>query len=759
VTRTINPVKTLLRCLMPALALVVSQAVYPHGDELEYSEQVEIMYVAYYGRPGDPAGVDFWASRVEAAGGSLAAVIDQFGNSPEYLERYGELDPATRVNNIFQQLLGRDADPAGRNYYVGQLQSGALSLASIALDIYNGVQGTDVGLVANKTGIAHMYTDAIADLGAEYGSEQIQQAKTIIDAVDDSQSSVDTARALLVELFDLPDLLSCDKFEGSFERIQEVVFDGYGCTDSACHGGSNPAGNLDLRAGVAYANLIRVKSSANMAEPMDLVFPGEQAFSFLFQKLAAGTNGSTLPTGGGESMPVGFAPLTEDHLEAMRLWIRAGAPEFRDVDGAAELLGCEAGTKPTTNKIAPPPPPQESKGVRFVSGPWTVPANSEGEVCFATYFDFEQTGQVPTWAKTDCAGGALNAYSGECFASNRNMLTQDPQSHHSIISVYTGASLPSDPAWGEWVCLNGPNAGTTCDPTRIGESVEQGGADCGGPLTACGTVPRPSIACTGFGPRDYRTRSSGAGGSQSPINVNNLADGVFDVMPTRGMVVWNSHAFNLSEEDTTVEQYLDYWFAPASDREFRNRGIFDTKDIFVARVPPFEQRTYCSHYTLPRGARLTNLSSHAHKRGILWQTWLPPQDPNCVVNSQPACQPNSTPPDYVSKIYNDPLYLDYNPPLEYDGATASSRTLKFCLTYDNGDQYPDLLKRSSVSVGSTCPNNAYCIGGSNEGELCGNDDAVCGGGGVCDACEVRGGFTTEDEMFLMLGSYYLVPVN
>ena len=109
--------------------------------------------------------------------------------------------------------------------------------------------------------------------------------------------------------------------------------------------------------------------------------------------------------------------------------------------------------------------------MRFVSGPWTVPANSEGEVCFATYFDFEQTGQVPTWAKTDCAGGALNAYSGECFASNRNMLTQDPQSHHSIISVYTGASLPSDPAWGEWVCLNGPNAGTTCDPTRIGIQV------------------------------------------------------------------------------------------------------------------------------------------------------------------------------------------------------------------------------------------------------------------------------------------------
>ena len=38
---------------------------------------------------------------------------------------------------------------------------------------------------------------------------------------------------------------------------------------------------------------------------------------------------------------------------------------------------------------------------------------------------------------------------------------------------------------------------------------------------------------------------------------------------------------------------------------------------------------------------------------------------------------------------------------------------------------------------------------------CGGSDAVCGAGGVCDACPVHGGVTTADEMFILLGSFYV----
>ena len=553
-----------------------------------------------------------------------------------------------------------------------------------------------------------------------------------------------------------PGDMNCSKFSGSYERIQEIVFEGYNCTNSACHSSENSAGQLDLTAGASFENLFRVNSTANLAEPMQRVYPGEQKLSFLYNKLAAGTLGEELPQGGGQAMPLGGSPLTTDHLEAMRLWIRAGAPETTDVDDVATLLGCGEATPPQANKIMPPEAPVMGEGVQFNSGPWTVLPNSENEVCFATYYDLDKMpGVLPESSKTECVGGVYDNYDGECFTYKRRVLTQDPQSHHSIIDAYVGQAPPLDPSWGAWQCLNGPSEGMSCDPTRIGEPVALGGADCGGSQYVCGTPAKKTTACIGWGPIDRRSSLVGMGGAQQPISASNLGTGVYSVLPTKGVIIWNSHAFNLSNKATTIEQYNSFEFATPAESTYRNRGIFDAKNIFVANVPPYERRTYCSTTTLPIGARLTELGSHAHKRGVFWQTWLPPQDPTCSVNN--GCEPNSTPPDYVSRVYNDPLTINYDPPLEYDGLMRKERTIKFCATYDNGQEFPDLLKRNSTSVGTKCLGKAFCAGGPTPGLACGADDSICGDGGSCDACPVVGGVTTEDEMFILLGNYYVVP--
>ena len=51
------------------------------------------------------------------------------------------------------------------------------------------------------------------------------------------------------------------------------------------------------------------------------------------------------------------------------------------------------------------------------------------------------------------------------------------------------------------------------------------------------------------------------------------------------------------------------------------------------------------------------------------------------------------------------------------------------------------------------------VGASCSGE---NDDRSCdsssgAGDGQCDACTLTGGVSTEDEMFILLGSLYVVP--
>ncbi len=60
------------------------------------------------------------------------------------------------------------------------------------------------------------------------------------------------------------------------------------------------------------------------------------------------------------------------------------------------------------------------------------------------------------------------------------------------------------------------------------------------------------------------------------------------------------------------------------------------------------------------------------------------------------------------------------------------------------------------ALGGPCPfTRLACLDGPQRGQVCGiydNPDGFCG---LCDACPVHGGVTTHDEMFILLGNFYL----
>jgi len=39
---------------------------------------IQQAYIAYYGRPGDPGGVDFWCEKLDQENGNLDAIIARF---------------------------------------------------------------------------------------------------------------------------------------------------------------------------------------------------------------------------------------------------------------------------------------------------------------------------------------------------------------------------------------------------------------------------------------------------------------------------------------------------------------------------------------------------------------------------------------------------------------------------------------------------------------------------------------------------------
>jgi hypothetical protein len=220
----------------------------------------------------------------------------------------------------------------------------------------------------------------------------------------------------------------------------------------------------------------------------------------------------------------------------------------------------------------------------------------------------------------------------------------------------------------------------------------------------------------------------------------------------KGILYWNSHAFNLTNTDTTLNARLNYYFS--DDQRFPVNGIFNASRIFAASAAPFTTETVCNDHLLPQGARLFGLSSHTHKHGQHFTVARPGGE---LI--------------YESFIYNDPADITYDPPLEFDSPDPAQRTLRYCSFFNNGvnpDGSPntDLVTRASrvpasaaQTLGRCRP--VACVAG-NIGAPCSGvgDDRVCDSApgandGLCDACNITGGESTENEMFILIGSFYI----
>ena len=527
---------------------------------------------------------------------------------------------------------------------------------------------------------------------------------------------------------------SCDgePYTSTFEALQDVVFSRRGCTADACHG-SAAAGALDLRSEGLYERLLEHRA---VGVDMNLVTPGDRTRSYLWLKLAA----KTLPNDGiaiaGTPMPSGLPAISEAELEAMRQWIYAGAPKDATVAGTEDLLdACLPAPRPIT--IEPLPAPSTEDGLQFVLPPWPLEAGSEHEVCFASYYDF--TDRIP---EEFLVPGAVPGFLLRGFE-----LRQDPQSHHLILfaplETFTGEFDVYAPEFGAWTCAGGDRPGAPCDPldlTGCGEGT-------------CISEVQESFACIGYGPSSSLPAFE-IGGAQQAQALSIFAPGVFAELPTRGIVYWNSHAFNLTAQDHVMNGRLNYFYA--EDTRYPLEGIDGGRSLFAANAPPYSTQTVCDEVVLPQGARLFELTSHTHQRGKHFYVDL--LDGTRI---------------YESFVFNDPVRGRFDPPLAFDEAAEASRTLRFCSLYNNGvadDGSPD---PETVTRASRIPESARntiggcvptaCVAGQVGAPCSGeNDDATCdsspgAGDGWCDACPITGGESTENEMFLLGGAYYVVP--
>lgn len=172
-------------------------------------DDVQKIYLAFYQRPADPAGLYYWAQRVEVAGGDITKVIEAFAESAEATALYGKIDETTIgtvIDSVYKALFGVAPDEAGKQFYVDGFKAGAFGPGTIALNILNGAQNDDLIAIMNKLEASALFTktldpelDGLKPLAKYEGDADAVAAREWLAAVTNTQRVTEAEVKTFVE--------------------------------------------------------------------------------------------------------------------------------------------------------------------------------------------------------------------------------------------------------------------------------------------------------------------------------------------------------------------------------------------------------------------------------------------------------------------------------------------------------------------------------------------------------------------------------
>jgi len=100
------------------------------------------IYEAVLGRAPDLAGLGYWIKDMDS-GVSLTAIAQGFIASPEFQSKYGA-NPSyeTYINLLYNNILDRNPDPDGLNYWVSNMRNGVDTPAAVLASFSEGFENT-----------------------------------------------------------------------------------------------------------------------------------------------------------------------------------------------------------------------------------------------------------------------------------------------------------------------------------------------------------------------------------------------------------------------------------------------------------------------------------------------------------------------------------------------------------------------------------------------------------------------------------------
>tara|TARA_Y100001968_G_scaffold299418_1_gene310073 strand:+ start:16574 stop:17944 length:1371 start_codon:yes stop_codon:yes gene_type:complete len=135
------------------------------------SKSLQKLYIAYFGRPGDPSGINYWLSQ---ANGSLTfnQISDELSRQDEYKNSINNKSLDFQINKLYLNLFDRKADFNGLNYWIEKIHNQGYQISYVVCNltsiekkpypIQKDQEYNDMNVLKNKIFAAEMFTGQIS---------------------------------------------------------------------------------------------------------------------------------------------------------------------------------------------------------------------------------------------------------------------------------------------------------------------------------------------------------------------------------------------------------------------------------------------------------------------------------------------------------------------------------------------------------------------------------------------------------------------
>ena len=136
------------------------------------SNELQKLYIAYFGRPGDPSGINYWLSRSNESL-TLRSISNELSRQDEYKEHIScNRSFDFKINQLYLNLFNRKVDFKGLNYWMEMVTRHEYKISDIVYELVSSSkkpysvtpdqEKSDITILQNKTLVAELFTKQIS---------------------------------------------------------------------------------------------------------------------------------------------------------------------------------------------------------------------------------------------------------------------------------------------------------------------------------------------------------------------------------------------------------------------------------------------------------------------------------------------------------------------------------------------------------------------------------------------------------------------